>query len=37
MLLPEDLADPRFVANRSRMTDAIATHLAGWGWAGWSS
>jgi uncharacterized protein YbjT (DUF2867 family) len=31
VLLPEDLADPRFVANRSRMTDAIATALAGSG------
>jgi uncharacterized protein YbjT (DUF2867 family) len=31
VLLPEDLTDPRFVANRSRMTDAIATALAGSG------
>jgi uncharacterized protein YbjT (DUF2867 family) len=31
VLLPEDLTDPRFVANRSRMTDAVATALAGSG------
>jgi uncharacterized protein YbjT (DUF2867 family) len=31
VLLPEDLTDPQFVANRSRMSEAIAEALAGSG------
>ena len=37
VLLPEDLTDPDFVANRSRMTQAITEALAGSRVATWCS